>query len=368
MTTTNTAAPVTTEVEVVRDNLPALHDSTREVGLPPQKLIQSLTDRYTEAQLEAIRANGGARLDEAEFRVFMYAAEKTGLDPLTRQIYAVKRYSKKDQREVMTIQTGIDGYRLIADRTGCYAPADETPVFEYDDQGNLFACTNFVKKYIPIAKEWARVPVRLLLDEFRGDTAFWGRMEHNQLAKCAEAAAIRKAFPADTAGVYLDVEMQRAELERTVETTARPAIRPPQAKAAAAPAAPAKAAPAGSAANPTRRAAPKGSGNEKIVRINAVTEKQGQRGAFWVIDTTGGKFSLFDKNQRLAAQTAKDRGWDVRLELKENGKFVNVEKVTMLEPEAPADDAPPADDIPPGADPLSDIPDDFGSRDDGRGA
>ena len=57
-----------------------------------------------------------------ELQLFLHACQKTGLDPLMKQIYAVKRSGS------LAIQTGIDGFRLIAERTGKYAPGKE-PAF-----------------------------------------------------------------------------------------------------------------------------------------------------------------------------------------------------------------------------------------------
>ena len=67
---------------------------------------------FSKEQEALIKSQIGPTLNNDELLVFMHVAKRAGLDPLAKQIYAIKRGGK------MTIQTAIDGFRAIADRTG----------------------------------------------------------------------------------------------------------------------------------------------------------------------------------------------------------------------------------------------------------
>jgi hypothetical protein len=114
----------------------------------------------------------------------------------------------------MSIITAIDGYRLIADRTGRYCGNDE-PRFSgskvVDNVRVPDSCTVTVWKLVG----GQRMPFSATCywDEYypggrRGH--MWRKMPHGQLAKVTEAAALRKAFPADLSGMYTNDEMEQA--------------------------------------------------------------------------------------------------------------------------------------------------------------
>src|SRR5688572_10455624 len=88
---------------------------------------QSLT--FNQETIDLITKTIAVGATPDELKLFLYQAQKTGLDPLARQIYFVKRAGKT------TIQTSIDGFRVVADRSGNYAGQDE-PEFEEDKTSN----------------------------------------------------------------------------------------------------------------------------------------------------------------------------------------------------------------------------------------
>lgn len=167
-----------------------------------------------EAKMRLMRETFFKGCTNEEIQLFLYIAKKSGLDPLLKQIYPIKRWDTALRREVMTAQTGIEGYRLIAERTGCYAPGKET-VFDYDKDGNLLSATAYVKK---LSKDgtWHDVSGIAFYDEYvqrKKDgqpTSFWVKMKRGQTAKCAEALAIKKAFPGEMSQVVSDTEMMQS--------------------------------------------------------------------------------------------------------------------------------------------------------------
>ena len=191
---------------------------------------------WTVEQVELVRRTICKGATDDEMQLFISQCKRTGLDPFSRQIHAVKRWDGREKREVMTIQTGIDGYRLIADRTGKYAGNDD-PVYDRDDTPHPNKATVTVWKIV----EDQRVPFTRSArwSEFVQTTKdgtvtrFWAKMPFLMLGKVAEALALRAAFPQELSGLYTHEEMGQADNDRDNEP-ARPAIAaaPRQQKAA----------------------------------------------------------------------------------------------------------------------------------------
>ncbi|NEA19848.1 phage recombination protein Bet [Streptomyces halstedii] len=179
---------------------------------------------WTNDQVAVLRQAGiKPQVTAAEMSGFLHLCQRTGLDPFSRQIYLIGRYSKKDQREIYTPQTGIDGYRVIAQRV----TAQTGGSYGYED--TLWCDSSGRWRDVWLAQEppaAAKVTVIRNGQRFSAVATFreyvqtwpdgnpkglWGQMPAGQIAKCAEALGLRKAFPHDLAGVYTAEEMEQAD-------------------------------------------------------------------------------------------------------------------------------------------------------------
>lgn len=181
----------------------------------------------TISQIELISRTIAKGASPDELKLFLHQCDRTGLDPFSRQIYCIERWgydaAKKQAVKSMVTQVAIDGLRVVAQRSNEYAGqttpewcgkdgkwvqvwlSDEPPaaarvgVYRKDFKEPLYA----VARYNAYVQRKKAVPP----EKIGEPNKFWATMPDLMLSKCAEALALRKAFPQDMSGLYIQEEM-----------------------------------------------------------------------------------------------------------------------------------------------------------------
>jgi phage recombination protein Bet len=140
---------------------------------------------------------------------------------------------KADKRQ-MVVVVSREGQRSIAERTGAYRPDERAPRFEMGKEdaatnptglasaevsvykhshGEWFPVTEIAywEEYAPLKEIWegGKPSGKFHLDPKKDG---WRKMPRIMLAKCAEMAALRKAFPDDFGGLYGEGEIDKGEV------------------------------------------------------------------------------------------------------------------------------------------------------------
>jgi phage recombination protein Bet len=171
----------------------------------------------TPEQVELIKRTIAVGATNDELALFLAQCARTGLDAFARQIYFIKRKQKNADGTYTlkgSVQVSIDGFRVVAERTG-----------ELNGQDLAWCGDDGVWRDVWLSKEnpaAARVivyrkgcdhgfPGVARWSEYQAGGPMWQKMPATMLAKCAEALALRKAFPHQLSGLYTSDEMDQAK-------------------------------------------------------------------------------------------------------------------------------------------------------------
>ncbi len=170
-------------------------------------LIQT-KDLLSPSDIQVLRQSKFKNFTDSEVSYACAVSKHLQLNPLLNQIHFVKRNTKDGA--TITTQVGIDGFRLAALRAGGYAGSDDA-IFEGTDKlptkatVTVYRMVSGVRCAFTASARWAEYAVTGAAGQM------WAKMPFNQLAKCAEALALRKAFPQELAGLRTDEEMLQAD-------------------------------------------------------------------------------------------------------------------------------------------------------------
>ncbi|CCE05816.1 hypothetical protein BRAS3843_1480047 [Bradyrhizobium sp. STM 3843] len=198
--------------------------------------------------------------NEDEFDQAVAFCREKNLSPMSGQLYAFVFNKDDAKKRNMVIVTSIMGYRAIANRSGDYMPGPTKAFFDPGAKNSLINPRGLVRaeggadrfihggwknvteealweSFAPIIKsgsdddayEWVDTgevwadsgkpkkkrrlrqgaEVQEILDPKKEG---WHRMPDVMLKKCAEAAALRRGWPEDLSGLYVEEEVHRSQV------------------------------------------------------------------------------------------------------------------------------------------------------------
>jgi phage recombination protein Bet len=195
---------------------------------------QDAFGKLSRPQIDLIKHTIAKGASDDELRMFIQVCKGANLNPFLKQVHLVPRWDSREGKEVRAIQVSIDGFRSIAESSGTYAGNDDA-IFEGEQQIEYTAGKDGGKKTVAAPLK-ASVTVYKMVEGQRfpfSATARWteyypgakmGFQWHVRpylmLGKCAEALALRKAFPKLLSGMYAQEEMEQGSQANTEEKRA----------------------------------------------------------------------------------------------------------------------------------------------------
>jgi len=157
-------------------------------------MSKELTTTNNIEMLSTLRSAIAPGLTDPEFMLFAEMCRATGLNPATKEIWAIKAGGR------LQLMTGINGFLKIANS---HPQFDGMEVeFEWEEKGLIAATAKVYRKdrrFPSIATAY--------MAEYGKQTPIWKQMPSIMLSKCAKSLAIREAFINELGGLYTQEEM-----------------------------------------------------------------------------------------------------------------------------------------------------------------
>ena len=161
--------------------------------------------RWDSEQLEIVRNSVAPGCSDDELVFFAKVCEHKGLDPFAGEIVAIPRWDSRAGRNVLVIQETVAGLRALAERSGLYNGQDPPAWCGPDARWvEVWLDTKTAPAACKVAvyrKGWDRPTVGIArfssyvqLDKQGNPTGLWKTGPDFMLWKCAEAAALKRAF------------------------------------------------------------------------------------------------------------------------------------------------------------------------------
>lgn len=161
-----------------------------------------------EKRISLIKAKVAPDCTNTEFELLMYMADKYNLDPLLRQIWAVKFGNSPAQ-----IYAGRDGFLEIAHRSGMFNGMDTKVIYKLDDEGRVVTDkSGLAIPHSAVCTVWRKDMTNpfiatVLFTEYNTGKNLWTSKPSVMIGKVAESVCLRKAF--SVSGLYCPEEMGR---------------------------------------------------------------------------------------------------------------------------------------------------------------
>jgi len=181
-----------------------------QAAISPKRQDNELTHNSWEDRMELVKRKFGKDLNQTEWELFLYVARLYDLNPLLREIWAIKFRGQPAQ-----IFTGRDGLLKIAHQSGMFDGMKTVLLIEQNGQALE---TDIAPKEAEILGSkcyvWRKdmshpVEASVKFSEYDKGRSTWKEKPDTMIRKVAEAHCLRRAFSIH--GLYLPEEFKQAQ-------------------------------------------------------------------------------------------------------------------------------------------------------------